>query len=510
MNAQGEAAQGLWKIQNDVLFDLLVPINLVKGNLVQSHKDDRLRLLGMAPGVTGSQGAGINLPLGFSQVTVGGDQYLTINCFLCHAGVVGKQTVGGLYNKDINFAALAQAMDSGKDLSALVKIFRLNNRQAKALNHFQSYNNKINKFSKYFKTVGDNLGPYISWMYIAYLKQDAKDFDDTWLPNDSKPREDWRIDDWKLPPVQAMAWWTMKYRDHHYWFGDSTNDIDQAALDFTINFSIPHGPDTRNVSFEKRFNNMKAVFKYAYSTISPRYPGKIDEALAEQGRALFHGEAPTENGAVLPCTQCHGTYTRPQGATDWSEWQIDYPRGINRHIVGTDLEYQHFLQTMGPLAQRLSEIGSKQGGGKVPQYKIPDANNLGYVAPPLDGVWATAPYFHDGSVPTLWDVLKSDDRMVIWQSNSDPRAYDFEKVGLMARRITTKEYEKIETASNGGNELEAPKQALRRTYMGLEFAKSIAGHTFGDVMNDGERKAVIEFLKTVSGPKVRPARPLNP
>jgi len=24
----------------------------------------------------------------------------------------------------------------------------------------------------------------------------------------------------------------------------------------------------------------------------------------------------------------------------------------------------------------------------------------GYVAPPLDGVWASAPYFHNGSVPT--------------------------------------------------------------------------------------------------------------
>ena len=29
----------------------------------------------------------------------------------------------------------------------------------------------------------------------------------------------------------------------------------------------------------------------------------------------------------------------------------------------------------------------------------------GYVAPPLDGIWASAPYFHNGSVPTLWHVL---------------------------------------------------------------------------------------------------------
>ena len=29
----------------------------------------------------------------------------------------------------------------------------------------------------------------------------------------------------------------------------------------------------------------------------------------------------------------------------------------------------------------------------------------GYVAPPLDGIWATAPYLHTGSVPTIWDLL---------------------------------------------------------------------------------------------------------
>ena len=31
----------------------------------------------------------------------------------------------------------------------------------------------------------------------------------------------------------------------------------------------------------------------------------------------------------------------------------------------------------------------------------------GYVAPPLDGVWITAPYFHNGSVPTIEAVLNS-------------------------------------------------------------------------------------------------------
>jgi len=32
------------------------------------------------------------------------------------------------------------------------------------------------------------------------------------------------------------------------------------------------------------------------------------------------------------------------------------------------------------------------------------------VAPPLSGIWATAPYLHNGSVPTLWHLMHPDQR----------------------------------------------------------------------------------------------------
>jgi hypothetical protein len=40
---------------------------------------------------------------------------------------------------------------------------------------------------------------------------------------------------------------------------------------------------------------------------------------------------------------------------------------------------------------------------------------LGYVAPPLDGVWATAPYLHNGSVPTLAALLDTRNRPTYWR-----------------------------------------------------------------------------------------------
>lgn len=58
---------------------------------------------------------------------------------------------------------------------------------------------------------------------------------------------------------------------------------------------------------------------------------------------------------------------------------------------------------------------------------IPTSN--GYIAPPLDGVWATAPYLHNGSVPTLEDLLNSPQRPAYWRRSFDSSDYDSAKLG---------------------------------------------------------------------------------
>lgn len=39
----------------------------------------------------------------------------------------------------------------------------------------------------------------------------------------------------------------------------------------------------------------------------------------------------------------------------------------------------------------------------------------GYAAPPLDGVWATGPFLHNGSVPNIALVLDSTRRPTYWK-----------------------------------------------------------------------------------------------
>ena len=53
----------------------------------------------------------------------------------------------------------------------------------------------------------------------------------------------------------------------------------------------------------------------------------------------------------------------------------------------------------------------------------------GYTAPPLDGIWATGPFLHNGSVPNLALVLDSTRRPTYWR-RVDFDSTNFEIAGM--------------------------------------------------------------------------------
>ena len=107
----------------------------------------------------------------------------------------------------------------------------------------------------------------------------------------------------------------------------------------------------------------------------------------------------------------------------------------------------------------------------------------GYVAPPLDGVWASPPYFHNGSVPTLWHVLNPSERPTVWRRTAEE--IDHEKIGFQIEVV-----DKVPLAE--------PDVAIRRSYFDTRrFGKSNAGHNFPDELSPEEKLAVLEYLKTL-------------
>ena len=119
-----------------------------------------------------------------------------------------------------------------------------------------------------------------------------------------------------------------------------------------------------------------------------------------------------------------------------------------------------------------------QYDGKYPVW----LESKGYLAPPLDGVWASAPYFHNGAAPTLWAVMNPNARPKVWKRTEN--GYDAEKVGL--------EVEVLDAVPEGLSE-----RVRRMYYDTSHVGNSAAGHDFPDILDDEEKRAVIEYLKTL-------------
>ncbi len=104
----------------------------------------------------------------------------------------------------------------------------------------------------------------------------------------------------------------------------------------------------------------------------------------------------------------------------------------------------------------------------------------GYIAPPLDGVWATAPYFHNGSVPTIAAVLDSSVRPARWRRTSrSSRNYDLDNLGWPHKAL--------------GARAEGQPWIYDTTRPGY----GAGGHTFGDSFSAAQRADLIEYLKTL-------------
>jgi hypothetical protein len=150
--------------------------------------------------------------------------------------------------------------------------------------------------------------------------------------------------------------------------------------------------------------------------------------------------------------------------------------------------------------RKLATFYASQGTPELtPQVSVP--SKPGYIAPPLVGVWATGPYFHNGSVPTIAMVLNSQARPEIWsREHRDPTAYDLEKVGMKFQTLTRAELEECQQAAAGKHNLSQQAVDASAVYDTTTFGHKNTGHTFGDSLTDGERAAIIEFLKSLSGP----------
>jgi len=253
--------------------------------------------------------------------------------------------------------------------------------------------------------------------------------------------------------MDAPPWWHFYKRPSIYIDGFAARGH-RGLMQFTL---VPeNGPQF----YREHENDFKHIHAYLMSLRPPRYDGPINQDLATQGHKLFDST----------CASCHGTY----GA------QSNYPNvRVPLREIGTDPIRLTALPVQGRQKYADSWFAIDADGSRQQTTVDPD----GYVAPPLDGVWASAPYFHNGSVPTLWHVLHPESRPSMWRPIS--QAFDAEKVGLTVETVTRIPLTQTDIAS-------------RRQYFDTtKLGKSNAGHHYPNELTKDEKIAVLEYLKTL-------------
>ncbi len=172
------------------------------------------------------------------------------------------------------------------------------------------------------------------------------------------------------------------------------------------------------------------------------------------------------------CKGCHGTYG-------------EEPRYPNRVValgkVGTD---PALARAAYGDADRFRAWFRESFYGELSQV----APALGYVSPPLDGVWATAPYLHNDSVPTLAALLNSPERPAYWRfqrTGEDQPVYDRAAIGWAYETLA-----QGKAAAMGWDE-------RNRIYDTTGPGYGNGGHTFGDKLSSEDRLALIEYLKAL-------------
>jgi cytochrome c peroxidase len=442
-------------------------------------------------------------PLGTSIFERRGVELTNTNCFSCHAGTVRGQVVAGLGNHDVDqvpqLADLQKLIKAELILKADAALRPLTIlREVEELNDFfANAKGTVVPTYRFAEARGDNMGPFAVWKRLSRLENpSAKGLEE--LDLDERTARDDLFESVILPAVDPQPWWTRKYRTTNYAWAESSAHV---AAHFAFNFTTPH--DDVNTNHAEHVADIADILEFAKQTTSPAFPDRLEAEKVGLGRDIFHGKTPLANGRTIDCSSCHGSYAKASGLDRVGGWTVRYP---NNGVVdvGTDPAYSDIVRKFTPLAawgSGMKEYFARAGKPEIaPQVGVP--NKRGYAAPVLVGVWASAPYFHNGSVPTLYSVLNSSARPAIWSRPTDNAfAYSTVRVGLAFQELRMSDGEHKARANQLASQdvLSPERVAFRAIYNTRDYGRSNAGHTFGDGMTDDERFAVIEFLKSLSG-----------
>jgi mono/diheme cytochrome c family protein len=345
-----------------------------------------------------------------------------IDCMACHGGSILGNSYVGLGNASLDAQALFEDMNAGSGLPSRLPM-------------------------RFSNVRGTSEAGGMSVYLLARRNPDL---------TFRSPALDLGLHDQMCEDVPA--WWLLHKKQTMYFTGGADAHSVRSIMQFMMG-SI-NGPS----AFDKAETDFADIREYLGSLRPPKYPFPIDRPLAAKGEAVFEKS----------CAKCHGTYgeqwTYPNKIVPIDEIGTEPAR-----YTGITAEFGHYYDSSW-----FARAERKSG------QAYPAKATTGYQAPPLDGVWATAPYLHNGSAPTIYHVLNSKTRPMRFTRSYRTASEDYDSVKLGWK------YSEV-----GPPDPRASLREQRKVYDTTQPGRGNRGHIYGDELTEEQRMAVIEYLKTL-------------
>jgi len=267
-----------------------------------------------------------------------------------------------------------------------------------------------------------------------------------------------------------MSVWKQDERNFAQWDGNLKNKLTR-----NLGAEVGIAGDPRAVNF----SNAVATTAFVDKLPAPSYPFKVDLRKAGEGRAVYE----------QACASCHESEKFMPVADIGTE---------PGRATGLTKDTRVFL---------IAALKAACQDKSMPDCNIPDdevvvprVDNPGYLSLPLTGIWARAPYLHNGSVPTLYHLLVADERPIEFQLND--LSYDEKWVGFQWQ---IKGYENDDPSQDNPGQNKGAMSSHVVRYDTRIPGYGNGGHADIKVFNGGidfrkdrhKLDALLEYLKTL-------------
>lgn len=355
-------------------------------------------------------------------------------CFSCHAGAIDNEVILGIGNS-LNTTQTNLTLPS-KLMNWNVR--RKYRRDSATIESFDEFGKYFSLMAPFIHTNNPGVSPAARIAESCMRYRNPEDLTYT-------SEAQYEVRTYNLAS-DIPALWHLQKKNALYYTGVGRGDFTKLLFQASV-LGIKDSTSAR--AAQEKFVHITAWIR---SLEPPKYPKAINSQLAAQGKSIFQKK----------CKGCHGSYDQPE----------TYPnKVVALDVIGTDPLYASYA-----MDSKIVDWYNKSWFATSDPVSWFEPVN-GYMAPPLDGIWATAPYFHNGSVPSLYEVLNSKARPKYWKRSKDSKDFDWKNVGW-----------DYKNKNRNGSKL---------TYDTTLQGYGNQGHTFADSLADSDRWALIEYLKTL-------------